>query len=326
MKAIVVEGNRDHPVLAWRDVPDVTYGAGDVLLEITATAVNRADLAQARGNYPPPPGASEILGLEASGVVREVGANVRNWRAGDRVCCLLPGGGYAEQVATPAGMLLPLPRHWTFEQGAAIPEVWLTAFVNLFLEGNLQEGETVLIHAGGSGVGTAAIQLADLAGAKVMITAGNAEKLAFGRGLGAVLGVNYKESNFSEDILAYTDGAGVDVILDPVGASHFESDLQVLRENGRLVVIGLLSGAKAAIDLGAVLGRSLRIVGSRLRPRPIEEKIAITRAFSDRYWSLFETGTLKPIIDSVFPLPDAQTAHDYVRQNRNTGKVILRSG
>lgn len=325
MKAIVVKPGKDHPLLTWQEVPDVTYGPTEVLIDIKATAVNRADLSQARGNYPPPPGVTETLGLEASGVIREVGAYVTDWQKGDRVCCLLPGGGYAEQVAAPAGMLLRLPQQWSFEEGAAIPEVWLTAFVNLFLEGNLREGETVLIHAGGSGVGTAAIQLARVAGARVLITAGAVHKLDTGRRLGASLAINYKEADFASEVMTYTNGAGVDLILDPVGASHFERDLEVLRESGRLIIIGLLSGAKAAIDLGAVLRRSLRIIGSRLRPRPEGEKIAITTAFAERYWPLFNNGTLEPVIDTVFPLTEAQKAHEYVLQNRNTGKVILRA-
>jgi putative PIG3 family NAD(P)H quinone oxidoreductase len=324
MKAIVVEQIGDGPHLLWKDVPDVSHGAGEVHLEIKASAVNRADLSQARGNYPPPAGVTDVLGLEASGVVRAVGANVEQWQVGDRVCCLLPGGGYAQRVAVPAGMLLALPDNWTFEQGAAIPEAWLTAFVNLFQEAALEEGESVLIHAAGSGVGTAAIQLARVAGATVFATAGTEEKLLKAKELGAALAVNYKHANFAREIDTFRKGLGLDVILDPVGASHFGKDLEVLANNGRLVVIGLLSGALTEINLGAVLGKSLRIIGSRLRPRPIEEKVAITAAFAERFWTLFEDGRLQPIIDRTFPMAEAQAAHEYVRQNRNVGKVILR--
>lgn len=324
MKAITVEQHEGGPHLSWSDAPDVSHGASEVLLEIKASAVNRADLSQARGNYPPPPGVTDILGLEASGVVRAVGADVAEWRVGDRVCCLLPGGGYAQQVAVPAGMLLSLPDNWTFEQGAAIPEAWLTAFVNLFQEGGLERGESVLIHAAGSGVGTAAIQLSRVTGATVFATAGTEEKLQRARDLGAALAVNYKYADFTRDIGAFRDGRGVDVILDPVGASHFGKDLEILTNNGCLLVIGLLSGAVTEINLGAVLGKSLRIIGSRLRPRPLREKIAITKAFGERFWPLFEEGTLQPIIDCVFSITEAQAAHDYVRQNRNIGKVILR--
>lgn len=323
MKAIVVEQHGEGPRLLWKDVPDVSFSAGEVLLEIKASAVNRADLSQARGNYPPPAGVTDILGLEASGVVRAVGASVEAWQVGDRVCCLLPGGGYAQRVAVPAGMLLSLPDNWTFEQAAAIPEAWLTAFVNLFQEAALEEGESVLIHAAGSGVGTAAIQLARVAGATVFATAGTEEKLQKAKDLGAALAINYKHTDFAREIDTYRGGLGLDVILDPVGASHFGKDLELLADNGRLVVIGLLSGALAEINLGAVLGKSLRIIGSRLRPRPVEEKIAITAAFAERFWTLFEDGTLQPIIDRTFPMSKAQAAHNYVLQNRNIGKVIL---
>lgn len=325
MKAIVVHGGEGEvPSLVWEEVPDVSYGPEEVLVEIKATAVNRADLAQARGNYPPPAGASEILGLEMAGVITAVGAKVEGWQVGDRVCALLAGGGYAEQVAVHPGTLLRLPDAWSFAQGAAIPEVWYTAFVNLFLEGNLEEGETVLIHAGGSGVGTAAIQLAREAGARIYITAGAERKLERGRELGAELAVNYKEDDFAHVIREQT-GEGVDLILDPVGANYFERHLRLLNPGGRLVQIGLLSGYEAQMNLGLLLGKSLRIIGSRLRHRPLAEKIEIRRRFEDRFWPLLVDGTLEPVIDTVFPLPDATEAHEYVRQDRNIGKVILRA-
>lgn len=324
MKAIVVRQGADGPLLEWGDVPDVANGVDEVLLDIRASAVNRADLSQARGKYAPPAGVTEVLGLEASGVICAVGEQVTEWQVGDRVCCLLPGGGYAQRVSVPAGMLLRLPNDWSFEQGAAIPEVWLTAFVNLFLEGDLKPGETVLIHAGGSGVGSAAIQLAHItAGTTVLTTAGAEEKLAMARTLGASLAVNYKEVRFGDEVMAYTANRGVDLVLDPVGASHFADNLRVLRTLGRLVLIGLLSGAQTEINLGQVLGKRLRITGSLLRPRPLAEKIEITSAFAERFWPLFEEGKLRPVIDRVFPMVQAQAAHDYVLQNRNTGKVIL---
>lgn len=324
MKGIVAHQQDGVPILVWEEVPDVEYGDDEVLLDIRATAVNRADLSQVRGHYPPPPGVTEVPGLEAAGVIEAVGESVTGWQVGDRVCALLPGGGYAEKVAIAAGMLLRLPDSWSFEQGAAIPEVWLTAFVNLFLEGGLVSGETVLIHAGGSGVGTAAIQLAHYEGARVFMTAGRPEKLKKGIELGASLAINYKKEDFAEKVKEATASGGVDLILDPVGADYFARNLQVLNPNGRLVLIGLLSGSKAEIDLRLVQGGCLRIIGSRLRPRPAAEKIEVTRLFRERFWPLFEDGTLQPVIDSVFPLRDAGEAHDYVRQNRNTGKVILR--
>ncbi len=323
MKAIVVHDGEKYPRLVWEEVEDVTYGPDEVLVAVKATAVNRADLAQARGNYPPPAGASEILGLEMAGVIEAVGDIVTDWAVGDRVCALLPGGGYAEKVAVPAAMLLRLPDEWSFAQGAAVPEVWLTAFVNLFLEGNLQKGETVLIHAGGSGVGTAAIQLAHAVGARVFMTAGTSDKLKTGRRLGADLTINYKEQDFHDVIMTETDGEGVDLILDPVGADYLDRNISLLKRFGRLVLIGLLSGSRGELDLSHVLRKRLRLIGSTLRTRPPAEKISITREFEARFWPMLVNGELQPIIDTTFPLPEAQAAHEYVRQNKNTGKVIL---
>jgi putative PIG3 family NAD(P)H quinone oxidoreductase len=323
VKAIVVYQTQGVPRLVWEDVRQIDFGSEEVLVNVRATAVNRADLAQARGNYPPPAGASEILGLEMAGEIAAAGSAVRGWQLGDRVCALLAGGGYAEQAAVHGDMLLPLPAEWSYAQGAAIPEVWLTAYVNLFLEGGLRPGERVLIHAGGSGVGTAAVQLAHEAGAAVYVTAGSVEKIARCTELGALRGYNYKAVDYLQGVLADTGGEGVDLILDPVGAEFLERNLRALRPNGRLVNIGLLSGGRTTVDLGLILGKSLRVVGSRLRPRPLEEKIAITRGFRERFWPAMVAGKLRPIIDTVFPIADAQSAHDYVRANRNIGKVIL---
>jgi tumor protein p53-inducible protein 3 len=323
MKGIVVYSGDKQPQLVWEEVPDVTYGPDEVLVVVRATAVNRADLAQARGNYPPPPGASEILGLEMAGEIEAVGEAVTDWAVGDRVCALLPGGGYAEKAAVPAAMLLRLPDEWSFAQGAAVPEVWLTAFVNLFLEGNLEKGETVLIHAGGSGVGTAAIQLAHAVGARVFITAGAPEKLKTGRELGADLTINYKEQDFYQVIITATDGEGVNLILDPVGADYLARNVALLRPFGRMVLIGLLSGSRGELELSHVLRKRLRLIGSTLRTRPPAEKISITREFETRFLPMLVSGELKPIIDTTFPLREAQAAHEYVRQNRNIGKVVL---
>jgi putative PIG3 family NAD(P)H quinone oxidoreductase len=323
MHAIVVKGTPAAPLLVWERVADVDYGPDEVLVAVRATAVNRADLSQARGHYPPPPGASEILGLEMAGVITAVGDNVQDWQVGDRVCALLPGGGYAEYAAVPQGLLLRPPEDWTFAMGTAVPEVWYTAFVNLFLEGNLQPGETVLIHAGASGVGTAAIQLARAAGATVFVTAGAEEKLARCRTLGAALAVNYKEQDFLEAVLAAADGAGVDLILDPVGGSYLDRNVRALRPFGRLVNIGLLGGGPGEMNMALLLRKRLRIVGSTLRNRPLAEKIAITRQFRERFWPLLVAGELQPVIDRVFPITEAQAAHAYVLQNRNVGKVIL---
>jgi tumor protein p53-inducible protein 3 len=323
MKGIVVKPGLDGPSLVWEDVANVTFGHDEVLVDIKATAVNRADLLQARGGYAPPPGASDILGLEMAGVIRDVGDEVDGWSVGDRVCALLPGGGYAEQTAVPAEMLLRLPDNWGFEQGAAVPEVWLTAFVNLFLEGDLTAGETVLIHAGASGVGTAAIQLACVAEATAFITAGSEEKLVRCRRLGAELAINYKVEDFLEKVMAATDGKGVDLILDPVGGSYLQRNVKALGRFGRLINIGQLGGPHGEMNMGLLLRNRLRIVGSTLRSRPPAEKIKITSQFEAGYWPLLRSGELKPIIDTVFPIQEAQAAHAYVAQNKNIGKVIL---
>lgn len=323
MKGIVVKGEKGNPVLVWEEVADVECGADEVLVAVQATAVNRADLSQAQGNYPPPPGASEILGLEMAGVIEAVGSEVTGWQVGDRVCALLPGGGYAEKAAVPQGMLMPVPEAWSMAQAAAIPEVWFTAYVNLFLEGTLQPGERVLIHAGGSGVGTAAVQLAHDLGAEAYVTAGAEEKLQRCRELGAVLAINYKEQDFLQEVMAFTNGEGVDLILDPVGAAYLDKNMQVLRRYGRLVSIGLLSGPKAEMNLGLLLGKRLRVIGSTLRTRPLAEKIEITRQFREDYWPKLRSGELQPVIDTTFPIEEAQAAHEYVAQDRNIGKVIL---
>ena len=323
MKAIVVKKGNKKPVLLWEEVPDIQCNPDAVLVDVKATAVNRADLLQALGLYPPPPGESEILGLEMAGVIAAVGDAVQGRQIGDRVLALLPGGGYAQQAVVNHQMLIELPAGWSFTEGAAIPEVWLTAFVNLFIEGALQSGETVMIHAGGSGVGTAGIQMAREAGAVVYVTAGAEAKLDKCRDLGAALAVNYKEQDFFEEVMAATAGKGIDLILDPVGGAYLNQNLDLLKGNGRLVNIGLLGGNTAEMNMATVLGKSLRIIGSRLRSRPLTEKIAITQKFKERFWPMLEGGKLQPVIDTVFPIEEATAAHAYVRENRNTGKVIL---
>jgi putative PIG3 family NAD(P)H quinone oxidoreductase len=323
MKAIHVKAGDKAPRLIWQEVRDISIGPGEALVAVRASAVNRADLLQARGQYPPPTGVSEILGLEVSGVVHAVAEDVTGWSAGDRVMALLSGGGYAEYAAVPSGLLLRLPDDWSFAQGAAVPEAWLTAFLNLFIEGQLAAGESVLIHAGASGVGTAAIQMARAAGAVVFATAGSAEKLEACRRFGATLAVDYQRQDFAVEIKAHSAGRGVDLILDPVGAAYLHRNIEVLAPGGRLVNIGVMGGRRAEIDLGMVLGRSLRLIGSRLRHRPVSEKIRIVRQFEERFWPLLSGGRLIPVIDRVFPMTAAEAAHGYVRENRNIGKVIL---
>lgn len=309
--------------LSWGDAPAPTLGADAVLVDVHATAVNRADLLQRRGFYPPPPGESEILGLEAAGVVAAVGTGVTRVRPGDRVCGLLAGGGYAEQVVVHESMALPIPAGLDFVQAAAIPEAFYTAFVNIVQEASLARGERVLVHAGASGVGTAAIQLVKARGAVAYVTAGTDDKIARCLALGAEAGINYKTESFADRIAVLTGKQGVDVILDCVGGSYLEGNVASLRPRGRLVVIGLMGGTKAEVNLGLLVSRRLRIVGSVLRMRSLAEKIAITEAFAAEVLPLFRNGTLKPIVDRVFPIADAAAAHDYVAANQNFGKVVL---
>lgn len=323
MKAIVIQTDQENRPLAWQDVPDPTYTADEVLVDIQATALNRADLAQRAGNYPPPPGASEILGLDMAGRIAALGANVSGWQVGDRVCALLPGGGYAEQVNVPQQMLMPIPADWSYEQAAAIPEVFYTAFVNLFMEAGLQQGETALIHGGASGVGTAAIQLLREAGCPVFVTAGTDEKTARCAELGAELAINYKQEDFAERIRAYTNGQGVDVILDIVGAPYFERNLQLLKLRGRLVFISTLGGAQTELNLRALMGRRLRLIGSVLRARSLAEKVEIKERFMAQFWAKLQDGTIQPIIDSVYPIEQANEAQQRMANDENIGKIIL---
>lgn len=320
MKAILVEGD----ALAWGDAPAPEPGPDAVLVRVHATAVNRADLLQRRGLYPPPPGESEIMGLEAAGVVAAAGANAGAWHAGDRVFCLLAGGGYAEYVAVHKDMLLAIPAMLDFEQAAAIPEAFYTAFLNLVLEGGLTAGESVLIQAGGSGVGTAAIQVARHVGARVLVTAGSDDKIQRCVALGAHASINYKTEDFAEQVPVLTEKLGVDVILDCVGGSYFEKHLGILRPQGRLVIIGLMGGARAEINLAPVVAKRLRVIGSVLRSRSLAEKLAITEAFKAQILPAIAGGTMRAVIDSVYAITDAEQAHAHVAANRNFGKVVLR--
>lgn len=323
MQAIHVDTTQPNRPLVWQETPDPAFGPDEVLVEIHATALNRADLMQRAGNYPPPPGAPDILGLEMAGVISATGDNVREWQIGDRVCALLPGGGYAEKVAVPQAMLMPIPHNWSFEQAGAMPEVYLTAFVNLYMEAELQPGETVLVHGGASGVGTAAIQLLRTTGNPVIVTASTAEKCAACLKLGASLAINYKEEDFVERVKEYSGDAGVDVILDMVGAAYLERNLSLLRLKGRLVFISMLSGGKTEIDLGSLMRRRLRMIGSVLRSRSLEEKVEIKERFMDLFWNQLEEGAIQPVIDSVYPITQANEAQQRMADNLNIGKIVL---
>jgi NADPH2:quinone reductase len=292
-----------------------------VLVDVYAAGLNRADLAQRAGNYPPPPGASEILGLEVAGQIAEVGAEVTRWQIGERVCALLTGGGYAERVNVPQGLLMPVPEGWSYEQAAAVPEVFLTAYLNLFVEAGLKEGETVLVHGGASGVGTAAIQLAREAGCRVFITAGSDEKTRVCRELGAELAVNYREEDFAGRIREHA--GGVDVVLDMVGKDYLSRNIDLLNLNGRLIFIATLSGSKAEIDIRKVMAKRLMLKGSTLRNRPLAEKVRLLEAFMARFWPLLVEGKVAPVIDTVLPIDEAEQAHERMRENKNTGKIVL---
>ncbi|MEM6429988.1 MAG: NAD(P)H-quinone oxidoreductase [Deinococcota bacterium] len=306
--------------LTWQEAEVASIDRDEVLIDVYATAVNRADLAQRRGLYPPPEGASDILGLEAAGIIRKVGWEVDDWQVGDAVCTLLPGGGYAEQAVIHHDLLMPLPSSWNFVQAAALPEVFFTAFLNLFIEAKLDKGERVLIHGGASGVGTAAIQLAKQAGSTVIVTASSEAKLAVCSDLGADVTINYREEDFAEVV---TNLGGVDVVLDMVGGSYLAQHLDILRTNGRLVVIATLGGSQAEISLRTMMSKRLSLKGSTLRSRPLHEKISLKEQFIKRFWRLVEQGAIYPVIDSVFAIQDAEQAHAHMLDNRNVGKIVL---
>jgi putative PIG3 family NAD(P)H quinone oxidoreductase len=323
MRAIVVRAGKGPEALELATRPDPVPSANEVLLRVHATALNRADLLQRRGLYPPPAGASEILGLEAAGTVLALGPGVSAVSVGERVMCILPGGGYAELAVAHERTLIPIPERLNFEQAAAIPEAFLTAQEALFTEGGLRAGETALIHAAASGVGSAAIQLATLVGARVIATAGSDEKLALARKLGAELAVARSE-NFAEVLRA--QGDEVDVILDLVGASYWPRHAEILREGGRLVVVGLLGGTKVELDLSLVLRRRLQLRGLVMRTRALDDKIAIAQRFIRLWLSHLEKGRIAPTIDSTFPLERAGEAHARMEQNLNLGKIVLSVG
>jgi putative PIG3 family NAD(P)H quinone oxidoreductase len=321
VKAICV--NPDSHEISWEDVPDPEAGVGEVVIDIHASAVNRADLLQRAGNYPPPPGSPPYMGLEAAGVLSEVGDGVTGWKPGDRVCTLLNGGGYSERVESPASMLIGIPDAWDFEMAAAVPEVFYTAFLNLFGEGELKAGETVLIHGGASGVGTAGIQMAKRAGCTVLVTAGRDDKVEFCKQLGADHGVNYKKKDFETEIRAVSPD-GVDVILDISAADYLKPNMNLLKTRGRLVIIALLSGARAEIDLAKLMRGRQRVIGSVLRSRLLEEKVEVHDRFADRFWPDLVSGDIKPILYKTLPIKEAATAQAILENNENIGKVILK--
>jgi len=323
MKAITMSGSGGPDVLTWTDVPDPEPGTGEVLVEVVATAVNRADLLQREGHYTPPPGASPYPGLECSGRIIELGPDVEGWAVGDEVCALLSGGGYAEKVAVPAGQLLPVPKGVTVQHAAALPEVVSTVWSNVFMLAGLRPDETLLVHGGTSGIGTMAIQLASNLGARIIVTAGSAEKLQRSRDLGADVAINYREEDFVEAVRAATDGHGADVILDNMGAKYLTRNIAALALNGRLVVIGMQGGTKAELDLGALMGKRAAVLATSLRARPAAEKAAIVASVREHVWPLLESGAVHPVVDRVLPMADAADAHMVVEAGEHVGKVLL---
>ena len=318
-KAIQIDGDR----LSWVDCEIAEPAADEVRIAVRASAVNRADLLQRRGDYPPPPGASQILGLECSGVVDAVGAEVTAFDCGDEVCALLAGGGYAEKAVVPAAQVVPVPSGISLVEAAALPEVFATAYLNLFVEAALKPGERALLHAGASGVGTAAIQLCRAFASPCFVTAGSDEKIARCVDLGAEAGCNRHEGRFGERVAAWTDDKGMDVILDPVGGQYLKENLKSLSVEGRLVLIGLMGGAEANIHLGLILAKRLKLVGSTLRARSVARKGEVMTALRERVWPLIAEGEIKPIIDAVLAMDRAAEAHDLVASNATFGKVLL---
>lgn len=309
--------------LAWSEVPEPVAREGEAVVEVVASAVNRADLLQRQGFYPPPPGAPDILGLECSGRVASLGPEVDGWQVGDEVCALLAGGGYAERVAVPAGQLMPVPAGVDLVTAAVLPEAAGTVWSNLVMAGRLTEGDAVLIHGGASGIGTMATQVADALGAAhVACTVGSPAKAEAVRGLGADLVVDYKTQDFVEAVRQLT-GRGVDLILDIIGAKYLARNLEALAPDGRLVIIGLQGGATAEIDLGRVMVNRQSVHATTLRARPVEQKAAICRAVVAGLWPLVADGRVRPVVGASYPMTDAAAAHRLVEESGHVGKVLL---
>ncbi|WP_067071598.1 NAD(P)H-quinone oxidoreductase [Carbonactinospora thermoautotrophica] len=324
MRAITIPQPGGPEVLTWTEVPDPVPGPGEVLIDVVATAVNRADIIQRQGFYPPPPGAPPYPGLECSGVVSAVGDGVTEWRVGDEVCALLAGGGYAEKVAVPAGQVLPVPRGLDLVEAAALPEVACTVWSNVFMLADIQAGESFLVHGGASGIGTMAIQLVKRHGCQVFATAGSPAKLERCRKLGADVAINYRDEDFVERVKAETGGRGVDVILDNMGAKYLMRNVEALARGGRLMVIGLQGGRKAELDLNKLLTKCASVNGTTLRGRPTDEKATIVASVVEHVWPLVEAGEIGPVVDRVLPITEAAEAHRVVEASEHVGKVLLR--
>ncbi|MCK8643732.1 NAD(P)H-quinone oxidoreductase [Mycobacterium colombiense] len=323
MRAIVAESADQ---LSWQEVPDVAAGPGEVLVKVAAAGVNRADLLQAAGKYPPPPGASEIIGMEVSGVIAETGSAVTNWPVGQEVCALLAGGGYAEYVAVPAGQLLPIPSGVDLVDAAGLPEVACTVWSNLVLTAHLGEGQLLLMHGGASGIGTHAIQIARALGARVAVTAGSEEKLQTCRDLGAEITINYRDDDFVARVREF---GGADVIFDIMGASYLDRNIDALATDGQLVIIGMQGGIKGDLNIGKLLAKRARVIGTTLRARPVtgpNSKSEIVQAVTTKVWPMIADGRVRPIIGERIPVEQAGTAHQKLAAGEVHGKVVLTVG
>jgi len=322
MRAVMCREAGGPEVLEIRELPDPVAQPGEVVISVAASAVNRADLQQRRGFYPPPQGESEVLGLECAGTIESVGDGAGRWRVGDRVCALLVGGGYADKVAVPAGQVLPVPGNLDLVQAAALPEVVCTVWSNVFMVAALQPGEVLLVHGGGGGIGTMAIQLAHALGAVVATTVGSSDKAARCAALGADLTINYHEEDFAQEVRRHYTG-GADVILDNMGAAYLQRNIDALAVEGRLVVIGLQGGASGEIDLRTLLGKRGAVIATGLRSRPVEGKAAIVASVEQNVWPLIRDGEVMPIVHNVVPLGDVRAAHEIVEASSHVGKVVL---
>jgi len=326
MYAITLPSFGGPEVLTWSEVDDPTCGPGEVVIDVAASAVNRADIMQRQGNYPPPPGASDIPGLECSGVVSDVGAEVTGWAVGDEVCALLAGGGYAEKVNVPAAQLLPLPSGLDLAPASGLPEVTCTVWSNIAMRGGLSSGETLLVHGGSSGIGTSAIQIGRLLGASVFVTVGSEAKRQFCLELGAAAAINYRDEDFVERVADLTDGRGVDVILDNMGAAYLARNVSALASDGRLMIIGMQGGREGELDMRALLVKRGSVHAMGLRGRPVDGpsgKGAIVSAVREHVWPAVADGRVRPIIDQVVPMPEAAQAHRVVEGSSHIGKVLL---
>ncbi|ANF30324.1 NADPH:quinone oxidoreductase [Leifsonia xyli] len=326
MRAVIVAHPGDADVLEVAERPDPAPAANEVRIRVAAAGLNGADLSQRRGFYPSPPGAPEWPGLEVSGTIDALGAGVDEWSVGDRVCALLPGGGYAELVTVDAGLVLPVPDVVDLVEAAGLPEVAATVWSNVFDLGGLAAGEVLLAHGGSSGIGTMAIQLGRARGAQVIATAGSDEKADFCREVGADAAVNYRTQDFVEAVDAFTAGRGADVVLDIVGGSYIARDLEALAVGGRIVSIAVRDREPASIDMGVMMRKRASLHGTTLRARPLAERVAIIAAVRENVWPLLAEGRVRPVIDSVFPLEDAAAAHRRMESSVHRGKILLRVG